>query len=144
MSARCLEAAHRAQLRITQAAAPALHIPVFTWVCSTTNPCAHWLLQILICHVANASPNITYKARRTPASSQLCSAAVRPSCHRACPETNCLGCRHGSPWAIQLHPAKRMRSAHQLGEVLSPRSAVCATEMPPTPAEELSLLQVRL
>lgn len=50
--------------------------------------------RLVTCHVANASQNVIYKAQCTLASSQFCSAGMRPSCHGARSEMNCLGCKH--------------------------------------------------
>ena len=108
--------------------------------------------RLVICHVANASQNIIYKAQRTLASSQFCSAGTGPSCHGAHSETNCSGCRHqlvavGQESAL---PSRAERSAWQLAhqllkdawEVLPLSSAAWAIKMPDLPAKELSQLYV--
>lgn len=66
-----------------------------------------YYFRLVKCHVANLSPNVIYKAQRTPASSQFFSTGMRPSCHRAQSEMNCRGCRH---WLVVVWHESASRS----------------------------------
>ena len=106
--------------------------------------------RLVVCHVANASQNVIYKAQCTLASSQFCSAGMRPSCHSAHSEMNRSGCRHrlvavGQESALpSCAEGSAWQLAHQLLkdalEVLPLSSVVCTIEMPHLPAKELSQL----